>query len=107
MVAHVVREQMGIKPPNETTSNPPVRNKQPMWLRRLEESVARLRSDLSRLTEMSRGATQKFQTIDIIYRRYPLLPKKGYKQVIEEVKQRLLAKAGKIRRYNKKKQQNF
>ena len=66
-VAHVVREQMGIKPPSETTSKSPGRNKQPMWLRRLEESVARLRSDLSRLTEMSRGATQKFQTIDTMY----------------------------------------
>ena len=106
VVAHVVREQMGIKPPSETTSNSPGKNKEPMWLRRLEESVAKLRSDLSRLTEMSRGATQKFRTIDTIYRRYPLLPKKGYKQVIEEVKQRLLAKAGKIKRY-KKKQQTF
>jgi hypothetical protein len=105
-VAHVVREQMGVKAPSEPTNNTPRRNKQPMWLRRLEESVAKLRSDLSRLTEMSRGATQKYQTIDIIYRRYPLLPKKGYKQVIEEVKQRLLAKAGKIKRY-KKKQQTF
>ena len=108
VVAHVVREQMGIKPPSEdgTTTHGQRRNKQPMWLRRLEDSVAKLRSDLSRLTEMSRGTTQKFQTVDLIYRRYPLLPKKGYKQVIEEVKQRLLAKAGKIRRY-KKKQKTF
>ena len=108
VVAHVVREQMGIEPPSEdeTTSQEQRRNKKPMWLRRLEDSVGKLRSDLSRLTEMSRGTTQKFQTIDIIYRRYPLLPKKGYKQVIEEVKQRLQAKAGKIRRY-KRKQQTF
>ena len=108
VVAHVVREQMGIKPPSEdeTTSQGQRRNKKPMWLRRLEDSVGKLRSDLSRLTEMSKGTTQKYQTIDLIYRRYPLLPKKGYKHVIEEVKQRLQAKAGKIRRY-KKKQQTF
>ena len=55
---------------------------------------------------MKKGRTLKKKITDGIHRRHPLLKKKGYPCIIEELKQRLRAKAAKIKRYTKR-CQNF
>ena len=107
-VAHTVRDRIGEPPPRDADSDSPNANtkkvKAPLWKRRLDRSVLLLRGDLSRLTEMSQGKRLKESTQLELNRRYPLLKCKGLPTTIEEVKQRLLAKSAKIRRYNKKSQ---
>ena len=107
-VAHTVRDRIGEPPPRDADSDSSNANakkvKAPLWKRRLDRSVLLLRKDLSRLTELSHGKRLKESTQAEINRRYPLLKCKGLPTIIEEVKQRLLAKSAKIKRYNKKSQ---
>ena len=96
--AHVAREELGEKMFNP--NSPP--KKEPWWKRRVEEKIAQDRSDISQLEEMKKGRTLKKKITDGLNRRHPLLKKKGYPCIIEELKQRLRAKAAKIRRFTKR-----
>ena len=103
-VAQVVRDRLGEKPPPDPSSSGPnsKTSKAPLWKRRLDKSVLLLRGDLSRLTELINGRQLKCSSMNDLKRRYPLMEKKGLRTTIEEVKQRLQAKAAKIKRYEKK-----
>ena len=96
--AHVVRERLGEKAAPEK----PTERKEPFWKRRIEEKISQLRKDISYLEEMKSGSDLKKKILDGLNRRHPLLKKKGIKCVSEELKQRLRAKAAKIKRYNKR-----
>ena len=93
--AHAVREELGEKvyPPPSSVK------KDPWWKRRIEEKIAQDRADISQLVEMKKGTMLKKKITDGLNRRHPLLKKKGLPCVIEELKQRLRAKAAKIKRY--------
>ena len=97
--AHVVREALGEKmyPITEGT-----KKKEPKWKRRIEGKIKQDRTDISQLEEMKKGTKLKTKTTDGLYRRHPLLKKKGLPCIIEELKQRLMAKAHKIKRYTKR-----
>ena len=97
--AHVVREALGEKVFDPQAFTKP---KDPKWKRRIEGKIRQDRSDISQLTEMQKGKTLKKKITDALYRRHPLLNKKGFPCIIEELKQRLMAKAHKIKRYNKR-----
>ena len=96
--AHIVREELGEKIFNPNSSP----KKDPWWKRRVEEKIAQDRSDISQLEELKKGRTLKKKITDGLNKRHPLLKKKGLPCVIEELKQRLRAKAAKIKRYTKR-----
>ena len=96
--AHVAREELG-----ETISTQqPTQFKDPMWKRRIEEKIQQDRKDLSHLKILSDGGQLKKKTSDGLERRHPLLKKKGLKTIMEELKQRVKAKAAKIKRFKQR-----
>ena len=96
--AHIVRERLGEK----VTELQPKERKAPFWKRRIEDKIGQLRKDISHLAELKSGSQLKQRIVDDLNRRHPLLRKKGNSCVAEELKQRLRAKAAKIKRYNKR-----
>ena len=81
---------------------------QPPWKRRLEKQLTELRADLSKLNEMSASRLKNRKVRKELYEKYRI-QEKGLNHIIEDVKQRVKAKAHKIQRYtnrNKGYQQN-
>ena len=96
--AHLVSERLGEKPANKNTE----KRKTPLWKRRIEDKITQVRKDISYLEEKKKGTTLKQKILEGLNRRHPLLKKKGIPCIIEELKQRLRAKAAKIKRFNKR-----
>ena len=96
--AHLVSERLGEKPTNKNTE----KRKTPLWKRRIEDKITQVRKDISYLEEKKKGTTLKQKILEGLNRRHPLLKKKGIPCIIEELKQRLRAKAAKIKRFNKR-----
>ena len=96
--AHIVREHLGEKMPNQSSSN----FKDPHWKRRIEDKIKENRKDLSHLKILQDGGHLKKKISDGLHRRHPLLKKKGLKTITEELKQRVRAKAAKIQRFKKR-----
>ena len=94
--AHVVCERLGEKPSSQRTNQ----RKDPLWKRRIEDKITQVRKDISHLEEMRKGTVLKQRILEGLHRRHPLLKKKGIPCVVEELKQRLRAKAAKIKRFN-------
>ena len=72
------------------------------WKRRIESDITNLRRDINRLERERRGETggkgkRKIKELNAKYR----VKKKGINLVIEELKQRLIAKKTKVKRYKK------
>ena len=70
-----------------------------MWKRRLESQAKVMRRDLSRLESITAGKTLKASIMNKLETKYKL-EAKGLHIVKEELKQRIVAKAGKIKRYS-------
>ena len=85
--------------------NKAYRMKEPWWKRRIIESISKLRKDINILERKRRGESIKKSKYNEISRKYNLT-KKGISLVIEELKQRLQAKAFKLRRYEQRTQQS-
>ena len=77
--------------------------KEPWWKRRIEEDIVTLRKDLSAIENWFAGTWKKRSEAKTVHldKKYHL-KKLGFKNAIESIKQRILAKANKIRRYNKR-----
>ena len=88
--AVVVTTRLGVKI-NKTAGR-----KEPMWKRRLQNKVKELRKDLSQL-EASKNK-EDFRYWERLERKYSINVK-TLSVVIEELKQRIVAIAGKVRRY--------
>ena len=74
--------------------------KEPYWKRRISSDIKRLRKDLSRIESWFKGEWKngrRFEKYELD-KRYRLKAK-GFNMVIEEMKQRILAKASKVKRY--------
>ena len=86
--------------------NKPRVEKEPYWKRRIENDIRRLRKDLSRIEDWFKGCWTKKQTKEKeeLRKRYKLR-EKGFKLVMEELKQRIKAKAFKVKRYTSRIQQ--
>ena len=70
--------------------------KEPYWKRKIEDGIARLQKDLSQIEDWfkDRWKNIKHKRKDELRRKYSIKTK-GFKTVIEELKQRITAKAGK------------
>ena len=69
--------------------------KEPIWKCRIEGNIEKLRQDVNLLT---RGLKEELGSIYEKYR----VKRKGLKTVIEELKQRMLAKSAKVKRYDQR-----
>ena len=97
---------MEIKIPQDNPSKK--QPNQPPLKRRLEKQLTELRADLSKLNEMSASRLQNKKVRKELGEKYRI-QEKGLNHIIEDVKQRVKAKAHKIQRYinkNKGYQQN-
>ena len=93
-----VADQIGLKPfkgNNKETV--------PWWKRRIEGDIKQLRKDVSFLDRVKRNEVNetKKSKIKVVMKKYNV-EQKGIKIVIEEIKQRILAKTAKIKRYDQR-----
>ena len=92
-----VAEQIGLKKRDYREKN------EPRWKRRIEGDIEKLRQDVNLLTRDLRGelGSKKKQKMKQLYEKYRV-NRKGLKTVIEELKQRILAKSAKVERYEQR-----
>ena len=90
--ARLAGKKVGAKK-RETTSMA-----EPWWKRRLNGQIAKLRKDLSRLDKWKSNQLKSMAVKEQLETRYKV-KKKGIEVVIEELKQRVVAKAAKVKRY--------
>ncbi len=92
--ANEVAESLGVFPKQK------LKNKEPWWKRRIEDQIKQLRKDISHLEGLSKQKLKKKKDsiIEGLERKYHV-KNKGTKVVIEELKQRVMAKAAKVKRY--------
>ena len=72
-----------------------------IWKKRLENQIKDLCKDLDHVVELSKGSKLKKKHCDKLQRKY-FLNQKDFAYVIEEIRQRIKAKTGKLNRYNKR-----
>ena len=84
-----VAKELGLK---QTTQK---QSKMPWWQRRIEGDIKRIRKDINRLERVKRGELRKRGKMEQLEKKYYIKRK-------EELKQRILAKAAKIKRYQQR-----
>ena len=89
---------MGIK---RATNHP---RKEPFWKRRMKSKIQVLRGEISKLERSTSNPSLKLRGLTQIRKKY-FVKKKGLNVAIEELKQRVAAKAEKLRRYEQRVQQ--
>ena len=79
------------------------KKKEPRWKRRIERDIKRLKQEVHFLERESKGelGLKKKRKLSELNERYTV-KSEGLKTVIEELKQRMLAKSAKIRRYEQR-----
>ena len=82
------------------------KKKDPWWKRRIEEDIKQLKKDINILERVKKGqiGARKEGKAKLVEEKYRV-KRKGLTTVIEELKQRILAKAAKISRYEQRIQQ--
>ena len=90
--AVVVTERLGVKMSKRDAA------KEPWWKRRLEDQIKQLRKDIARVEILKNGGKIKSRFRMLLQKKY-WLKQKGYKRVMEELKQRIKAKAANVKRY--------
>ena len=96
-VATYVGQKVGLK----VKENRPERNKEPFWKRRIRKKVNEIRKHINILERYKRNEIRNKEKYNNLEHKYQI-KKKGLNTVIEELKQRLSAKAAKIRRYEQR-----
>ena len=96
----IVGEEVSMKKSNAK------KKKEPFWKRMILRDISRLRKDLSRIEAWFAGRwkNDKNKEKDLLDQKYGLR-RKGFTQVIEELKQRITAKASKVKRYDNRTKQ--
>ena len=91
----IVGEEVGMKKSNAK------KKKEPFWKRRILRDISRLRKDLSRIEAWFTGRwkNDKNKEKDLLDQKYGLR-RKRFSLVMEELKQRITAKATKVKRYD-------
>ena len=90
--AFVVTNRLGVK------TDKVAGRKEPMWKRRLQNKIKELRKDLSQLEASKDKDISNFRHWERLERKYSITVKR-LNVVIEELKQRIIAIAAKVRRY--------
>ena len=90
----IVGEEVGMNKSNAK------KKKEPFWKRRILRDISRLRKDLSRIEAWFAGRWKKDKNKekDLLDQKYGLR-RKGFTLVMGELKQRITAKATKVKRY--------
>ena len=93
--------------PAKPTTNRKPGNGPPAWQQRLQKQIDQLRSDLSIINEYTTGNTskktkQKFMTIQ---KKHKITKEEQIRTLKEDLKQKLQAKAQRLRRYTKRSKQ--
>ena len=96
-VATYVGQKVGLK----AKDNRPKRNTEPLWKRRIREKINEIRKHINILERHKRNEIRKKEKYNSLEHKYHI-KKKGLNTVIEELRQRLSAKAAKIRRYEQR-----
>ena len=78
------------------------KRKQPKWKEKLEKDIQYKRSDLSVLSEMEKGAKVNQRQQRRMKRKYNIKDARDIPEVVEQLKQQILAKAQRVRRYLKR-----
>lgn len=94
----LVGELVGFKRGNKQRSR-----KEPMWKRRIEKDIATLRKHLGKIQEWFRGRWKNGKESEkrLLERKYNVRGA-GFKTAMETIKQRISAKAVKVRRYSER-----
>ena len=95
MASIFIAKELGLK---QTAKK---QNKEPWWKRRIEGDIRMLRKDINILEREKRGELRKRGMFKQLEKEYNIRRKK-ITTVIEELKQRVLAKAAKIKRYEQR-----
>ena len=95
--ANVVADRMNIK--KKRTS----RDKEPWWKKRITGKIRELRKDISKLDQWNRKSLKSEHTKKRLEKVYHV-KSKGILVVIEKLKQRMKAKAAKIKKYEERNQ---
>ena len=92
-----VAEQIGLKKRDYSEKN------ERRWKRRIEGDIKKLRQDVNLLTRDLKGemGSKRKQKMKELYEKYRV-KRKGLKSVNEELKQRMLAKSAKVKRYEQR-----
>ena len=92
-----VAEQLGLKKITFRKKN------EPRWKRRIEGDIKRLKQEVNLLEREKKGelGTKKKRKLKDLEARYRV-KRKGLKTVIEELKQRMIAKSAKVKRYEQR-----
>ena len=96
-VAIYISKKVGLKTGNGRRNI----NKEPWWKRRLKGTIEDLRKHVNILQRNKRGELTRKERYKELERKYHI-KKKGDNVVIEELKQRLQAKAAKLKRYEQR-----
>ena len=77
------------------------KKKEPFWKRRILKDISRLQKDLSRIEAWFAGRWKKDKNKEknLLHQKYRLT-RKGFTLVMEELKQKITAKASKVKQYN-------
>ena len=82
------------------------KSKQPAWKERIEKEITRMRSDLSMVTELAKDNGISDRKKRKIRRRYEIKKAEDIDTEKEKLKQRIQAKAQRIRRFEKRRKQS-
>ena len=96
--ASVVSDTLGIK----ARSKPQKKPKVPMWKRQIEKDIQKIRGEISILSEILKGSSVKERKRRALARKYKIKSNDDILPVIEKLKQQLLAKSQRIRRFEKR-----
>ena len=76
-------------------------SQEPFWKRRIQRDINELRRTVGKLDRYAKGQIKNMKKLEQIFKKHHV-KKKGVKVVMEELKQRITAKAAKIDRYEKR-----
>ena len=94
-VAVYVSHRLGLKQRKDKVSQ------EPFWKRRIQRDINELRRTVGKLDRYAKGQIKNIKKLEQIFKKHHV-KKKGVKVVMEELKQRITAKAAKIDRYEKR-----
>jgi hypothetical protein len=95
-VGILVAENLGLKEQGGNTTR-----KEPWWKRRIEGNIRKLSGHISMMDRMKRGELKRMGVIRMLERKY-WIKRKGLSIVLEELKQRVIAKRAKLKRYEQR-----
>ena len=94
-VAICASQRLGLKQRKDKVSQ------EQFWKRRIQRDINELRKTVSKLDRYARGQIKDTKKVEQIFKKHHV-KKKGVKVVVEELKQRITAKAAKINRYERR-----